>query len=95
MTTQQSASPQVGNVPFLDLSPSHEPLRDRMLASFADLIDSSAFANGPAIAEFERAFADVLRDGAGASASRAAPTLSASGSWPWTSNRGRRSCSRR
>jgi dTDP-4-amino-4,6-dideoxygalactose transaminase len=59
VTTQQSASPQVGNVPFLDLSPSHEPLRDRMIASFADLIDSSAFANGPAIADFERAFADA------------------------------------
>jgi len=45
-------------VPFLDLAPVHAPLRERLLADLADLIDSGAFSNGPAVGEFERAFAE-------------------------------------
>jgi dTDP-4-amino-4,6-dideoxygalactose transaminase len=45
-------------VPFLDLAPSHAPLKDAVLAELADLIDSGAFTNGPQVAAFERDFAD-------------------------------------
>jgi dTDP-3-amino-3,4,6-trideoxy-alpha-D-glucose transaminase len=45
-------------VPFLELGIIHEGLRDGVLADVARLIDSGAFANGPQVAEFERAFAD-------------------------------------
>jgi dTDP-4-amino-4,6-dideoxygalactose transaminase len=44
-------------VPFLDLAPSHEPLRDELLQAIARLIESGAFTNGPDVAAFERAFA--------------------------------------
>jgi dTDP-4-amino-4,6-dideoxygalactose transaminase len=45
-------------VPFLDLSPSHEGLKDELLGEIADLIDANAFINGPEVAEFEQAFAE-------------------------------------
>jgi dTDP-4-amino-4,6-dideoxygalactose transaminase len=45
-------------VPFLDLRPSHDPLKAAILADIGDLIDSNAFSNGPQVASFERAFAD-------------------------------------
>ncbi len=45
-------------VPFLDLTASHAPLKERVLAGIAELIDSNAFTNGPQVAEFEREFAD-------------------------------------
>jgi dTDP-4-amino-4,6-dideoxygalactose transaminase len=44
-------------VPFLDLLAVHAPLTDAILADIRELIGESAFANGPAVAEFERAFA--------------------------------------
>jgi dTDP-4-amino-4,6-dideoxygalactose transaminase len=44
-------------VPFLDLTPSHAPVRDAVLADVAELIDRSAFVNGPAVDAFERDFA--------------------------------------
>jgi dTDP-4-amino-4,6-dideoxygalactose transaminase len=44
-------------VPFLDLAPAHAGLKARILADVADLIDSGAFTNGPAVADFEAAFA--------------------------------------
>jgi dTDP-4-amino-4,6-dideoxygalactose transaminase len=44
-------------VPFLDLGPSHEPLKASLLEEIAALIDSSAFTNGPQVALFEQAFA--------------------------------------
>ena len=44
-------------VPFLDLGTIHAPLKEQILADVAALIDSSAFTNGPAVAEFERDFA--------------------------------------
>jgi dTDP-3-amino-3,4,6-trideoxy-alpha-D-glucose transaminase len=44
-------------VPFMDLRGVHAPLSAGVLADVAALIDSSAFVNGPAVAEFERAWA--------------------------------------
>ena len=44
-------------VPFLDLGPSHRDLAPSLLEDFAELIESGAFTNGPAVAEFEQAFA--------------------------------------
>ena len=44
-------------MPFLDLAPSHRPLKDAVLAHIGELIDSAAFTNGLPVAEFEVAFA--------------------------------------
>ena len=44
-------------VPFLDLHGMHAGIKADILADMADLIETSAFSNGPAVAEFERAFA--------------------------------------
>jgi dTDP-4-amino-4,6-dideoxygalactose transaminase len=44
-------------VPFLDLGRIHAGLKDALLEDFARLIDSGRFTNGPAVAEFEAAFA--------------------------------------
>ncbi len=54
-----SQSPPLAEVkvPFLDLAPSHAPVRDAILADIGALIDSNAFVNGPAVSAFESAFA--------------------------------------
>ncbi|MCU1281093.1 MAG: erythromycin biosynthesis sensory transduction protein eryC1 [bacterium] len=52
--TQQSTR---ANVPFVDLAPSHEALREEMLLEIAELIRTGAFTNGPQVREFEAAFA--------------------------------------
>jgi len=53
-----SAGVQRGvGVPFLDLSPSHAPLKESLLTAFGDLIDANSFVNGPAVTRFEEAFA--------------------------------------
>ena len=44
-------------VPFLALHGMHAGIKEEILADIADLIETSAFSNGPAVAEFERAFA--------------------------------------
>jgi dTDP-4-amino-4,6-dideoxygalactose transaminase len=44
-------------VPFLDLGPSHAPLKEAVLEEIGELLDSGAFTNGPAVARFEEAFA--------------------------------------
>ena len=44
-------------VPFLDLGPAHAPLKEAVLEEIAELLDSGAFTNGPAVARFEDAFA--------------------------------------
>jgi dTDP-4-amino-4,6-dideoxygalactose transaminase len=44
-------------VPFLDLRPSHEPIREQMLSEIAELVDSGFYSNGPQVAAFEEAFA--------------------------------------
>jgi dTDP-4-amino-4,6-dideoxygalactose transaminase len=48
-------------VPFLDLRPSNDSLKHILLAAFEELIDTGAFTNGPAVAEFESAFATYCR----------------------------------
>ena len=52
-----STAPETTGVPFLDLRPSHEPLAEAILADVAALIETNAYINGPAVAEFEREFA--------------------------------------
>src|SRR5438270_590808 len=55
-----SAETTETRVPFLDLGAIHGPLKDELLESFSALIDSGAFINGPAVREFEDAFADYV-----------------------------------
>jgi dTDP-4-amino-4,6-dideoxygalactose transaminase len=56
MSTPAGRASQL-NVPFLDMRPMHEPLREAILADLADVVDSNAFINGPQVAAFEAAFA--------------------------------------
>jgi dTDP-4-amino-4,6-dideoxygalactose transaminase len=44
-------------VPFLDLAPSHAPLKQQLLEEIGGLFDTGAFTNGPQVAAFEEAFA--------------------------------------
>ena len=55
------AENQLVAVPFLDLRPSHEPLRAEVLDDLARLVESGAFTNGPDVAEFEAEFAAYCR----------------------------------
>jgi dTDP-4-amino-4,6-dideoxygalactose transaminase len=57
MAIGQAAENRI-RVPFVDLSPIHALLKEQLVAEFAELIDQGAFSNGPAVASFERAFAD-------------------------------------
>ena len=43
-------------VPFLDLQPVHDPLRDAVLAELGSVIEAGTFINGPQVAAFEDAF---------------------------------------
>ena len=56
MTIAPPASSQL-RVPFYDLGPTSAAFRDSLLQDVAALLDSGAFTNGPAVAEFEEAFA--------------------------------------
>lgn len=56
MSTQATTT----RVPFLDLGAIHSDLKDDLLESFAALIDSGAFINGPQVREFEEAFATYV-----------------------------------
>src|SRR4029453_2577817 len=49
--------PSSMRVPFLDLKTHHAPLRGHFKSAIADVIDSGIFAGGPAVADFEEAFA--------------------------------------
>ena len=53
-TTPASAATPV---PFLDLGLSHSDLKADILEDISKLIDSNAFTNGPAVGQFEEAFA--------------------------------------
>ena len=44
-------------IPFLDLSRHHAPVREEVLAAWADIYDSSGFVSGRHVASFESAFA--------------------------------------
>ena len=60
MAARQDTEPAT-SVPFLDLAPVHEPLKAELLADIARLIDTGAFANGSAVAEWEAAWAAYCR----------------------------------
>lgn len=45
------------HVPFVDLVPVHEPIKEDVLADVAALIDANAYVNGPQVRELEEAFA--------------------------------------
>jgi dTDP-4-amino-4,6-dideoxygalactose transaminase len=59
-TTAAKAPAEVG-VPFLDLKPSHEPLKDELLVEIGRLIESGAFTNGPQVRQFEETFASFCQ----------------------------------
>jgi len=48
-------------VPFLDLKAHHAPLRGHFKTAIAEVIDSGIFAGGPAVADFEEAFATFCK----------------------------------
>ena len=50
-------------VPFLDLAPMHRSLEPALLDDIAQLLRSGAFTNGPAVVQFEEAFAAYCRVG--------------------------------
>jgi dTDP-3-amino-3,4,6-trideoxy-alpha-D-glucose transaminase len=56
-TTSQMHSPERIDVPFVDLGPSSRAVKSRVLERIAQTIDRGDFANGEAVAEFERRFA--------------------------------------
>ena len=56
MQAQQPVETRL-RVPFLDLSASHALMKETLLSSIGDLIDTGAFTNGPAVQSFEAAFA--------------------------------------
>lgn len=53
----QPRSGEAVEVPFLDLRGSFEAIRDDVLADLSRSLSSGAFTNGPAVREFEEAFA--------------------------------------
>ncbi len=75
-------------MPFVDLHRIHAPLKAAILGDIAALVDSGAFANGPAVAEFEEAFAAFCGTphavGVGAGSTRSASACSPPGSVPAT-----------
>lgn len=56
MTIAPSASSRL-SVPFFDLGPSSRVFRAALLEDVAGLLESGAFTNGPAVRDFEEAFA--------------------------------------
>ena len=48
-------------IPFLDLQAHHDPIRDKLMATIGEVIDSAAFAGGPFVAKFEQEFAAYCR----------------------------------
>src|SRR5262245_66441228 len=54
----RAAKPTPVQVPFRDLAAVHDGLKGQILADIADLADTNAFINGPAVARFEREFTD-------------------------------------
>ena len=51
-------STSVTRVPFVDLSPASEAVREQVLVRVGELLDRGDFINGAAVEEFEQAFAD-------------------------------------
>lgn len=57
MTVENATARRV-RVPFLDLRPTHAPLKQQLLHDIGELFETGAFTNGPIVAEFEQAFAE-------------------------------------
>src|SRR4051794_31935298 len=55
--TERSLRPARAAVPFLDLLAVHGDLKGALLDDVAEIVDASAFVNGPHVAQFEAAFA--------------------------------------
>jgi dTDP-4-amino-4,6-dideoxygalactose transaminase len=49
------------DVPFLDLAPVHAAVKEQVAEALVALIETNEFINGPAVGEFERAFAEFCR----------------------------------
>lgn len=45
-------------IPFLDLKAHHDPIKDEVMKVIGEVIDKNAFAGGPYVASFEKAFAE-------------------------------------
>src|SRR4030065_2952042 len=45
-------------VPFLDLSAQYESIKDEIAVAIQQVLDKTAFAGGPFVAQFEKEFAD-------------------------------------
>src|SRR3954454_12845929 len=56
--TERSLRPASVSVPFLDLLAVHGDLKDALLEDVAEIVDASAFVNGPPVARFETPFAE-------------------------------------
>ena len=65
-------------VPFLDLRPSHDPLKAELLEAIGGLIDTNAYSNGPDVRALRGGVRRLLRQPDRASASRAGSTRSGS-----------------
>ena len=57
MAGVSSRTPALRSVPFVDLRPQHEELREKIEAVFASILDHSAFVGGPHVEGFEASFA--------------------------------------
>ena len=49
------------SIPFLNLKPQHQALKQEILAAVEQVLDSTAFAGGPFVAKFEEEFAAFCR----------------------------------
>jgi dTDP-4-amino-4,6-dideoxygalactose transaminase len=58
MPRPKAKSSRVLDVPFVDLSPVHGLLKDRLLTRIAAVIDAGDFTNGAAVSAFEERFAE-------------------------------------
>jgi dTDP-4-amino-4,6-dideoxygalactose transaminase len=47
-------------VPFIDLAPQHEGIRDELLKAMEEVLDSGSYILGPAVSLFEAAFAKMM-----------------------------------
>jgi dTDP-3-amino-3,4,6-trideoxy-alpha-D-glucose transaminase len=56
MSHESLISPRV-DVPLVDLTPAHDPVKSAILRDLSELIDGGVFLNGPEVAAFEEAFA--------------------------------------
>lgn len=48
-------------VPFLDLKAHHDPIKDEVMKVIGEVVDKNAFAGGPYVESFEKAFAEYCQ----------------------------------